>query len=215
MIKKIVIFTMGVLLCGISILPFLDKKLNSKTNLSYEWDILSNENVFIHHNFSWKYKNNEEYNLRHDIHIQQKQNTIMNILLHHTNTQWSHNITLQDYSILTGQWNHRLTIFEQEFLKKNKYKTLSWIQNLSGIEYQSDYKKWLFVDIFSLQWSYTNQLNQKNYYTIILKINCGITQYIIQKQKCTINWEIRLDLPINTYTKNWHIQWILYKEPMI
>jgi hypothetical protein len=215
MIKRFFIFTIVFVFCSVSILTFLDKKLNSNTNLSYEWEILSDKNIILHNTFSWQYKSNEEYDINHDIHIKQKQSNVMNIILRQTKTQWSQNIRLQDYSILTGQWNHRLTIFEQEFLKKNKHKTLSWIQNLSGVEYQSNYKKWLFLDTLSLQWSYTNQLNQKNYYTIILKINCGITQYITNKQKCTINWEIWLDLPINTYTKTWYIQWILYKQPMI
>ena len=215
MIKKIVIFTIVFLLCGLSILPLLNKKLNYTTIISYEWDILSDNNIIIHNIFSWEYETNGKYDISHDIHIKQEQSNVMNIILHQIKTHWSQNITLQDYSILTGQWNHRLTIFEQEFLKKNKHKTLSWIQNLSGVQYQSNYKKWLFLDTLSLQWSYTNQVNQENYYTIVLKINCGITQYITQKQKCTIKWEIWLDLPIDTYTKTWYIQWILYKQPMI
>lgn len=214
MIKKIVIFTIVFLLCGISILTFLNKRINSEVIVSYEWNILSENNVIVRHSFSWQHIN-QNYNIDHDIHIIQEGDDIVNIILNQKTTSWHQDIILQNYSILTGQWNYRLTIFEQEFLKKNKNKTLFWIQNLSGVEYQSNYKKWLFLDTLSLQWTYTNQLNQKNYYTIILKINCGITQYMTPKQKCTINWEIWLDLPINTYTKTWYIQWILYKKPII
>jgi hypothetical protein len=213
MIKKISIFLIVISIFVISMIPFLNKKVNSKIIINYKWDILSNNNIIIQHNFSWQYTNSEEYNINHDIHIKQKQNNIMNIVLHQNKIQSSQNITLQDYSIMTGQWNHRLTLFEQEFLKKNKLKTLSWIHDLSGLEYQSDYKKWLFIDILSTQWIYTNQFNQKNYYTIVLKINCGITQYITKQQKCNINWELLLNLPINTYNKTRKIQWILYKQP--
>lgn len=215
MLKKLIIFIIVIASFGIIIVPFFNKKWNSHSIINYEWKILSNKNIIIQHNFSWQHKEIEEYNIKHNIHIMQKTNTIIDITLDQSKTEWSHNIILQDYRILTGQWNHRLTLIEQEFLKKNKNKSLPWIKNLSGLEYQINYKRWFFIDIFTIKWVYINQLNQNNYYNIVLKINCGINQYYSSKQKCTIDWEIWLDLPINTYTKTWYVQWILYKQPMI
>ncbi len=211
--KKIIILTVFFFIASMWILPFLNKKQFSNTIISYEWSIWSDtNNVIVDNSFSWNYQNNKEYNIIHNIHIKQNQSDVINIILNQKKIQWLQSIMLQDYSIATGKWNHRLTIFDKEFLKTNKQKTLSWIENLSGVDYTSNYKKWLLIDVFSLQWTYNNQFNQKNYYNIVLKINCGIYQYINKKYKCTINWKILLDLPINTYTKNWHIKWILHKK---
>lgn len=216
MVKKIIILIIVFLICSIRLLAFLKNKSDSKFIFHYEWNILStNNNTIVHNIFSWQYDNHQEYTISHNIDITDNQKDIMNITLNQTKKQSYQSIILQDYTITTWQWNHRATIFEQEFLKKNKHKILPVIQNLSGIEYQYNYKKWLFIDISSLQWIYTNQFNQKNYYNIIIKMNCGISQYIKKKHKCNIEWEIILDLPINKYNKNWDIKWILYKEPIM
>ena len=52
----------------------------------------------------------------------------------------------------------------------------------------------------------TNQFNQKNEYIIIITSNCGITQYIMKQQKCSIKGKVSLYLPIDKYTRDWTIQ---------
>lgn len=215
MMRKAVIGIIIIFICIVWILPFLKKELNSDLFIRYEWKIYSDNNINIYNNFSWNYTNNKKYNIDHNIYIRQKEKNILNVSIRQKTKEDSQNVILNNYSILTGQWNYRLTVFEQEFLKKNKGRILYWTENLSGVEYKKNYKKWLFIDIFTLQWIYINQFNQKNYYNLNIKINCGISQYFIKKQKCNISWEIWLGLPIDIYTKKRYIQWVLYKKPLL
>lgn len=213
--RKKIIFIIIVILCGIWLMPVLyNRQDNSYYNIEYNGTIQANNKIIIQNSFSWQTIpfTTWSYHINHDIHIKENNNDIIKLFVIQQDNNWIKSNILQDYRADTTQWNHWLTVLTQEVFKKHKGTTLPWLSNISGLLYHIEQSAWLLVNTTTITGTYINQLWQKNNYDIIINSNCGLNQYINRKWKCNIYGKIWLDLPINNYTKERTIQWILHKS---
>ena len=210
MIRNIIIFILATTtLWSIYFISFFHKKQTSNI-IGYNWTIQQWPNI-IYHNFSWT-QQSYNYNINHNISLKKKDKELINILVNQYTISWSQKIILKDYKITTGQWNYRIEIFEKEILSPYKNKEIFSIDNNTWIQYTIKNTQSLLQDTITIQGHHLNHINQKNYYSISIRIYCGILQYFKKTSTCSITWDITLDLPINSYKKERKIKWILTKK---
>ncbi len=218
MSKKEMIFIIIGILCSVGLMFFLynwyDNFFSTYNYVEYSGTIQRENNIVLQNSFSWymSFSMSWDYNIYHNIDIKEDKNDIIKLSIVQQKNKWIENNILKDYWTKTDQWNHWLSIFTQEILKKHKNNTIPSFSQISWLVYYINKTEWLLVDKITITGTQINQLAQKNNYYIIINSNCGISQYFTKKWRCDIYGKIQLDLPIDKYTKERILKWILYKS---
>jgi hypothetical protein len=215
MLKSIIMMSVSVLIFTFWMIIFSSS--SEKTihyAVSYSGSIEENTHVFMTHTFTGRRYDGTDYDVYHILTFQDQLEKLFQWTVRTIQSGDKRYIDLKDYTILSTNWNHRLTVFEKEFLQKNKNKSIASVLQNTWLQYTIHTTAWLSHKTIVLQWAYRNQSYEKNSFQASITRDCGISQYRTDRQTCEVSGQISFILPIAEQRKQWNIVWVLYKTPL-
>lgn len=171
----------------------------------YTGTINTTNTTTIEHTMSWHIQS-QYTTIDHTITLQEDNQPLMTVVAHQimTSSQTGQR-QITHYTIPQYTGNHRLSIIWSQLLQTEHLNSIpiSWLHYGDII-----HNHWLLFDTFSLTGTYNNQFWEDTTFIIKIKIQCGLSQYILSSPNCWVDGAIlyKLPLSINSTQRSIHGQ---------